>query len=114
MTRILLVDDNNINQKVGQRMLQQIGYQPEVVTNGKEADRLDVPWGQAHSPEMLADALKKKFYEAVTIVHNETSTGATTRVPRRARPSPARRRGLPRRCAPIRARSTPRSSTTPS
>jgi aspartate aminotransferase-like enzyme len=46
------------------------------VTNGKQADRLDVPWGEIIPPELLADALKKKFYEAVTIVHNETSTGA--------------------------------------
>jgi aspartate aminotransferase-like enzyme len=46
------------------------------VSNGKKADKLDVPWGQVITPEMLADALKKKHYEAVTIVHNETSTGA--------------------------------------
>jgi len=45
------------------------------VTNGKQADRLEAPWGECISPEKLADALKKKFYEAVTIVHNETSTG---------------------------------------
>ncbi len=44
-------------------------------TNGKHADRLDAPWGEAITPDMLADALKKKPYEAVTIVHNETSTG---------------------------------------
>jgi len=44
--------------------------------NGKQADRLDAEWGQVIMPEMLADALKKKHYEAVTIVHNETSTGA--------------------------------------
>ena len=35
--RVLLVDDNTINQKVGLRMLQQIGYQPDLATNGKEA-----------------------------------------------------------------------------
>jgi len=46
------------------------------ITNGKQADRLDVPWGEIIPPDMLADALNKKFYEAVTIVHNETSTGA--------------------------------------
>ena len=46
------------------------------VTNGKQADRLDAEWGEVITPEMLADALKKKSYEAVTIVHNETSTGA--------------------------------------
>jgi aspartate aminotransferase-like enzyme len=45
------------------------------VTNGKQPDRLDAPWGEIIPPEKLADALKKKFYEAVTIVHNETSTG---------------------------------------
>lgn len=45
------------------------------ITNGKQADRLEAPWGEVISPEKLADALKKKSYEAVTIVHNETSTG---------------------------------------
>jgi aspartate aminotransferase-like enzyme len=45
------------------------------VANGKSVDRLDVPWGEAHTPEMLRDALKAKHYEAVAIVHNETSTG---------------------------------------
>lgn len=45
------------------------------VSNGKQADKLDVPWGQPVTPELLADALKKKHYEAVTLVHNETSTG---------------------------------------
>lgn len=45
------------------------------VTNGKQADRLDATWGDIIAPDMLAEALKKKHYEAVTIVHNETSTG---------------------------------------
>jgi len=45
------------------------------VANGKSADRLDVPWGEAHTPDMLRDALRAKHYEAVAIVHNETSTG---------------------------------------
>lgn len=48
----------------------------EVATcNGKQADRLDVDWGVAIKPEMLAEALKQQPYDAVTIVHNETSTG---------------------------------------
>jgi len=46
------------------------------VSNGKQADRLDVEWGLVVTPERLADALKKKHYEAVAIIHNETSTGA--------------------------------------
>ena len=46
------------------------------VTNGKQADRLDVDWGMVLTPDRLADALKKKHYEAVAIIHNETSTEA--------------------------------------
>jgi len=46
------------------------------ICNGKQADRLDVEWGMVLTPDRMADALKKKHYEAVAIVHNETSTGA--------------------------------------
>ena len=35
--RILVVDDNVINQKVAMRILQQFGYQPEVAADGREA-----------------------------------------------------------------------------
>ena len=42
---------------------------------GLGADRLDVPWGEAHSPELLSEALSGKDYDAVTVVHSETSTG---------------------------------------
>jgi aspartate aminotransferase-like enzyme len=45
--------------------------------NGKEVDVLAVEWGQAHTPEMVADALKQETYDAVCVVHNETSTGVT-------------------------------------
>jgi len=45
------------------------------LSNGKQADALTVAWGQAITPEMLAEALRRKHYEAVAIVHNETSTG---------------------------------------
>ncbi len=49
-------------------------------SNGKKADKLEVNWGQVILPDQLADALKLKHYEAVTIVHNETSTGAANPV----------------------------------
>ena len=48
--------------------------------NGKEVDVIAVEWGQAHTPEMVADALKKAQYDAVCVVHNETSTGVTNPV----------------------------------
>ena len=35
--RILLVDDNTINLKVAVRLLQQLGFQPDTATNGREA-----------------------------------------------------------------------------
>jgi predicted phosphoserine aminotransferase len=44
-------------------------------TNGKKADRLDVVWGTAVLPDLVADALNKQKYDAITVVHNETSTG---------------------------------------
>lgn len=44
-------------------------------SNGKQADVVEVPWGQAIKPEMVADALAQKHYDAVTVTFNETSTG---------------------------------------
>jgi aspartate aminotransferase-like enzyme len=45
------------------------------LSNGKAADKLDIPWDQSITPERVADALQKSQYELFTIVHNETSTG---------------------------------------
>ncbi len=42
---------------------------------GREADRLDVEWGASNEPGPLRDALARGGYEAVTVVHSETSTG---------------------------------------
>ena len=44
-------------------------------TNGKQADRLEVKWGQPITPQIVAEALKRKEYDLITLVHNETSTG---------------------------------------
>jgi aspartate aminotransferase-like enzyme len=46
------------------------------LANGLKADALEVPWGQVHTPEVLDDALRRGIYDAVTVVHSETSTGA--------------------------------------
>lgn len=43
--------------------------------NGKQIDVIEVEWGQAHQPEMVEAALKNETYDAICIVHNETSTG---------------------------------------
>jgi aspartate aminotransferase-like enzyme len=45
------------------------------VANGKNVTKLAFEWDEPVSPEAVAEALKQKHYEAVTIVHNETSTG---------------------------------------
>ena len=45
--------------------------------NGKDVDCIEVPWGMAHTPDRVADALSKASYDAVCVVHNETSTGVT-------------------------------------
>lgn len=42
---------------------------------GKAADKLAFPWGQAIDPDVVRSALSRKRYDAVTLVHNETSTG---------------------------------------
>jgi aspartate aminotransferase-like enzyme len=50
---------------------------------GYEVDRLDAGWGNAIDPEDLADHLARHHrahYDAVTITHNETSTGVTNDV----------------------------------
>jgi len=43
--------------------------------NGKEADAIEVDWGRAITPEMIDGALSGGKYDAITVVHNETSTG---------------------------------------
>ena len=45
--------------------------------NGKQVDVISVDWGKAIIPDMVADALRKDHYDAVAVVHNETSTGVT-------------------------------------
>ncbi len=56
--RILIAEDNVINQKVAVKLLQQLGYNPDVVANGKEAlaaldhKRYDLVFMDVLMPEM--------------------------------------------------------------
>jgi aspartate aminotransferase-like enzyme len=45
---------------------------------GAQFDCLEVPWGEAPDPMVVAEHLKKRDYRAVVCVHNESSTGAVT------------------------------------
>jgi aspartate aminotransferase-like enzyme len=42
---------------------------------GKQADVLDVEWGKAVKPEIIASKLDGGNYDTLTVCHNETSTG---------------------------------------
>jgi CheY-like chemotaxis protein len=56
--RVLLCDDNAINQKVATRLLQQMGYKPDLAANGREAlqkldaQRYDLVFMDVMMPEM--------------------------------------------------------------
>ncbi|HWP72374.1 MAG TPA: alanine--glyoxylate aminotransferase family protein [Gemmatimonadaceae bacterium] len=50
-------------------------FHKAAVNSGIACDKLEIEFGQAHTPQMLADALKKADYDTVTVVHSETSTG---------------------------------------
>lgn len=46
-----------------------------VVDNGIPCDKLEVPLGQAITPDLVDEALSKGIYDAITLTHNETATG---------------------------------------
>ena len=45
------------------------------ISNGKDAEKLAFEWDQPIDPDRVAAAVKAGRFEALTIVHNETSTG---------------------------------------
>ncbi|MDX1614934.1 MAG: alanine--glyoxylate aminotransferase family protein [Candidatus Promineifilaceae bacterium] len=46
--------------------------------NGKANDVLHATWGQPITPEAVAEKLMNDRFDAITVVHNETSTGVTS------------------------------------
>ncbi|MDA0327474.1 MAG: alanine--glyoxylate aminotransferase family protein [Gemmatimonadetes bacterium] len=42
---------------------------------GLAVDEVEIPWGEAHDPEAVAERLRERSYDAVTMAHSETSTG---------------------------------------
>ena len=49
-------------------------------SNGKQAVPLKVEWGRAITAEAIDKELAKGGYDAITVVHNETSTGVMNRL----------------------------------
>jgi len=43
--------------------------------NGISVQRLDAAWGEPNRPEDVVQALRESPYDAIAVVHNETSTG---------------------------------------
>jgi aspartate aminotransferase-like enzyme len=48
---------------------------------GKEADAFKAAWGEPITPEMVDAALSTGKYDAMTLIHNETSTGVMSPLP---------------------------------
>jgi aspartate aminotransferase-like enzyme len=48
---------------------------------GKEADAVKVEWGQPITPELVDATLATGRYDAMTLIHNETSTGVMSPLP---------------------------------
>lgn len=64
-----------VNGAFGQR------WHQVALANGKQADDLQVEWGNGIQPELVEEQLQKAEYDAVTVVFNETSTGTLNPVP---------------------------------
>lgn len=54
-------------------------------SNGKENAVLEFEWGEPVTPEAVVNRLKEDDFDAVTLVHNETSTGVTSPIAEIAR-----------------------------
>ena len=67
--RILLVEDNVVNQKVASKLLERLGYQADIVSNGIEAlqalrqNPYDVVLMDMYMPEMDGITTAQRIYE---------------------------------------------------
>lgn len=52
-----------------------------VTESGRECETYEVPWGHAHEPDEVERRLRGGGFDAVTVVHSETSTGVLNPVP---------------------------------
>lgn len=60
------------------------GFAEVARRHGVVVDELDLPWDRGVPPDLVADRLRADTahaYQALLVVHNETSTGATTDLP---------------------------------
>ena len=55
-------------------------WQKVSVANDKHSVRVDIPWGQPIRPEDVDNVLAQGNFDALTVVHNETSTGVMSDV----------------------------------
>ena len=58
-----------VNGFFGERLVEMAGRY------GARVDRLDRPWGEVFTPEEIEEAVSRKAYKLVAVVHAETSTG---------------------------------------
>lgn len=56
-------------------------YRDLVADCGREVESYEVPWGQAHDPGEVEHRLRTGSFDAVTVVHSETSTGVLNPLP---------------------------------
>jgi predicted phosphoserine aminotransferase len=70
-----------LRNSVGRRVLMCVAgafaerWHDVALANGLAVGRLEAPWGRAIEPDQVASAVQAGDYDAVAVVHNETSTG---------------------------------------